>query len=449
MALSIIQKAIYFILALGVLVFVHELGHYLFARALGVKVLRFCIGFGTPLICKTSKKTGIEYAIAAIPLGGYVKMLDTREGQVPEELMPHEFNSQPIWKRFLIVFAGPLFNYIFAILALWMVFLGGEFSLKPIINEVIPQTRAENSGIQPGDEVLRVDQKEIKTFTELQLELMTAGLMSKKIPMVVRRGNEEISLSVDMIGFDPADHIKSFTKDFGVMSMGVSMAVVSPVSGDPASLAGLKEGDRIISVDSQKVITWNEMAKEIANSTGEQISLEVNRNNQQLIFNITPKIMKKGNKSYRVIGVKPVPISEDLWVKVDHNLASAFNRSLQESYRSTDLILKGVWSIITLKASIFNLSGPIQIADTVGKFAEYGIVHLARLLALLSISLGVLNLLPIPVLDGGHLFFYIVEAIRGRPLEPSSQEKFQTVGLAILAMIMGLAFYVDLQRAFS
>ncbi len=449
MALSILQKAIYFILALGILVFVHELGHYLFARALGVKVLRFCIGFGTPLAKFTSKKTGIEYALAAIPLGGYVKMLDTREGEVPEELMPQEFNSQPIWKRFLIVFAGPLFNYVFAILVFWMVFLGGEFSLRPIIGEVIPGTIAANSGLQPGDEVMQIDQKQVTTFSQFQLELMTAGLQARQLSMVVKRGGQQASLLVDMTDFDPADHIDSFSRDFGILSAANRSAAIEAIPNDPAYVAGLRDGDKIVSVDAEKVLTWNEMARKISGSSAEQIAIVVDRNGQELQFLITPKIVTEGELTRRVIGVKPAPVRDDLWVKVDHTLISAFNRGVEESVDSIEVILKGVWSMITGTASVKNLSGPIQIANTVGKFAEYGIVQLARLLALLSISLGILNLLPIPVLDGGHLFFYLVEAIRGRPLEPSSQEKFQTVGLAILAMIMGLAFYVDLQRVFN
>ncbi len=449
MALSILQKAVALIISLGILVFVHELGHYLFARALGVKVLRFCLGFGKPLAVFTSKKTGIEYAIAAIPLGGYVKMLDTREGDVPEELMSQEFNSQPIWKRFLIVFAGPFFNYVFAILVFWMVFLGGEFSLRPIIGEVIPGTIAANSGLQAGDEVVQIDQNEITTFSQFQLELMTAGLQARQLSMKVKRGEQQASLLVDMTDFDPAEHIESFSRDFGILSAANRPAVIKAIPNDPAYVAGLMDGDKVISVDADKVLTWNEMASKISDSGAEQIAVGVERNGQVLEFSITPKIVVEGELSRRVIGVKPAPIRDDLWVEVDHTLFSAFRRGVEESVDSTVLILKGVWSMVTGTASVKNLSGPIQIANTVGKYVEYGIVQLARLLALLSISLGILNLLPIPVLDGGHLFFYVVEALRGRPLEPSYQEKFQTVGLAILAMIMGLAFYVDLQRVFN
>ena len=440
MALSILQKAIYFILALGVLVFVHELGHYLFARALGVKVLRFCIGFGTPLAKFTSKKTGIEYALAAIPLGGYVKMLDTREGEVPEELMPQEFNSQSIWKRFLIVFAGPMFNYVFAILVFWMVFLGGEFSLRPIIGEVIPDTIAASSGLQAGDEVLSVGDKKLVSISDLQLELMTAGLQARQIDMQVSRDGKILNLSMDLTDFDPADHIESFAKDLGIGPLKSNPARVEPIADTPAYEAGMLSGDLVVGVDGVKVSDWNEMAEQIGKSEFGTIEIEYKRGQALSYVQIEP-LREDGHPK---IGVAPY-----LTILVEHDIISAFSRGIQESKDSTVLILKGVWSMVTGTASVKNLSGPIQIANTVGKFAEYGIVQLARLLALLSISLGILNLLPIPVLDGGHLFFYLIEAVRGRPLEPSSQEKFQTVGLAILAMIMGLAFYVDLQRVFN
>ncbi len=444
MVLSILQKAIALIISLGVLVFVHELGHYLFARMLGVKVIRFCIGFGKPLAIYTSKKTGIEYAIACIPLGGYVKMLDSREIDVDPEQMPCEFNSQPIWKRFLIVFAGPLFNYIFAILVFWIVFLGGELSLRPIIGEVIPETIASSSGLQSGDEVLQIAGNRITTLTNMQLELMTAGLQAKKVAMVVKRGGAEVELMVDMTNFDPADHIESFAKDFGVKPLANNPALISPVSGKPAFLSGLQDGDKIIAVDSQEVTSWNDMAQKINHSTGVMIKFDYKRGNQLLSVDVEPEIENNNGLTRRIIGVRPYSA-----VVVNHNIVSAFSRGIEEAYDSTLLIMKGVWSIVSGTASVKNLSGPIQIANTVGKFVEYGIVQLARLLALLSISLGILNLLPIPVLDGGHLFFYIIEAVRGRPLEEKAQEKFQTVGLAILVMVMTLAFYVDLQRVFN
>ncbi len=444
MVLSILQKAIALIISLGILVFVHELGHYLFARMLGVKVIRFCIGFGKPLAIYTSKKTGIEYAIACIPLGGYVKMLDSREIDVDPEQMPYEFNSQPIWKRFLIVFAGPLFNYIFAILVFWLVFLGGELSLRPIVGEVIPETVAAGSGIQSGDEVLQIDGNKIDTLTNLQLELMTAGLQAKKVAMVVKRGGDHVELMVDMTNFDPADHIESFAKDFGVKPLANNPALISPVSGKPAFLSGLQDGDKIIAVDSQEVTSWNDMAQKINHSTGVTIKFDYKRGNQLLSVDVEPEIENNDGLTRRIIGVRPYSA-----VVVNHNIVSAFSRGIEEAYDSTLLIMKGVWSIVSGTASVKNLSGPIQIANTVGKFVEYGIVQLARLLALLSISLGILNLLPIPVLDGGHLFFYIIEAVRGRPLEEKAQEKFQTVGLAILVMVMTLAFYVDLQRVFN
>ncbi len=444
MVLSILQKAIALIISLGILVFVHELGHYLFARMLGVKVIRFCIGFGKPLAVYTSKKTGIEYAIACIPLGGYVKMLDSREADVDPEQMTFEFNSQPIWKRFLIVFAGPFFNYVFAILVFWMVFLGGELSLRPIIGEVIPETIASNSGIKSGDEVLQIAGNKIATLTNLQLELMTAGLQAKKVAMVVKRGGDEVELMVDMTNFDPADHIESFAKDFGIKPLANNPALISPVPGKPAFFSGLQDGDKIIAIDSQKIASWNEMAQQIGESSGLTMKVDYQRGNDLFSVDVKPEIENSNGLIRRIIGVRPYSA-----VLVDHNIASAFGRGIEETYDSTVLIMKGVWSIVSGTASVKNLSGPIQIANTVGKFVEYGIVQLARLLALLSISLGILNLLPIPVLDGGHLFFYIIEAVRGRPLEEKAQEKFQTVGLAILVMVMTLAFYVDLQRVFN
>lgn len=444
MILSILQKAIALIISLGILVFVHELGHYLFARMLGVKVIRFCIGFGKPLAIYTSKKTGIEYAIACIPLGGYVKMLDSREVDVDPEQMSFEFNSQPIWKRFLIVFAGPLFNYVFAILVFWMVFLGGELSLRPIIGEVIPDTIAASSGIQSGDEVLQIADNKITTLTGLQLELMTAGLQAKKVPMIVNRGADEVELMVDMTNFDPADHIESFAKDFGIKPLVNNPALISPIQGKPAYIAGLRSGDRVLVIDSNKVSSWSEMAQQISESTGSTMMVDFKRGDSLLSVEIEPEIDGKGVNARRIIGVRPYST-----VIVDHTVATAFSRGVEEAYNSSVLIMKGVWSMVSGTASVKNLSGPIQIANTVGKFVEYGIVQLARLLALLSISLGILNLLPIPVLDGGHLFFYIVEAVRGRPLEEKAQEKFQTVGLAILVMVMTLAFYVDLQRVFN
>ena len=449
---DIIVKLLSFLLAIGILVSVHEFGHFWVARKLGVKVLRFSIGFGRPLWQWRGRQDGTEYVIAAIPLGGYVKMLDEREGEVEQAEVHRAFNRQSLPVRSAVVVAGPLFNFLFAIVAFWCVFMLGETGLRPLVGDVAEGSIAESVGLRTGDEILAVGGEQTPTWGLVIQELVAASVSDGMLPIDVRnRDGERMQhqLATSQLG-DLAE-----TQDLlGHLGVQPERPKVPPVfgkllPGEPAEQAGLQVGDRILLADGKAMPDWAAWVDYVQQRPQQPIRLQVQRDGETLDVLLVPAELQRGDEVIGRIGAANQPVEGLIdRYRVEYSLGPvlAFTAAVSRTAEYSVLTLKVIWRILTGQASVQNLSGPFSIADAAGKTASYGLVYFLKFLAIVSISLGVLNLLPIPVLDGGHLLYFAVEAVRGGPLPENWLIQGQKIGLILLAALMALAFYVDIQR---
>jgi len=441
-----------FLVALGILITVHEFGHFWVARKLGVKVLRFSIGFGRPLWRRTGRVDGTEYVVAAIPLGGYVKMLDEREGPVASNELERAFNRQSLGVRTAIVVAGPLFNFLFAILAFWLIFVTGDTGTRPWIGPVTEDSIAWQAGFRPGDEMLSVGERKTPTWETAVYALLRESVEDGDLEVRVRdsRGGEQLYRL-------PGDQLAGLAEDGNILdAIGLTARrpEVAPVigrivPGEPAEQAGLQEGDRILAVDGKPVDTWSELVSIIRDRPGKPLQLDVQRGSSQLTIPLLVGVREQGGQRIGRIGAG-VEVPEGLYdqyrTEVRLGPLDALGAASVKTWDLSLFMLKMLGRMVTGEASVKNLSGPISIAQTAGKTASYGVVYFLKFLAMISISLGVLNLLPIPVLDGGHLFFFFIEAVKGSPLSDEWQMQGQRIGIALLLALMGLAFYVDISR---
>jgi regulator of sigma E protease len=449
---SLIFTLVSFIVALGILIAVHEFGHFWVARKLGVKVLRFSIGFGRALWRRTSKIDGTEYVVAAIPLGGYVKMLDEREAPVEPEERHRAFNRQSLGVRSAIVVAGPLFNFIFAILAFWFIFVTGDTGLKPIVGKVEGGSIAEQAGFTHGDEILAVADQPTPSWESVVYAMLSEALDSTNLHIVVRSqtGVEHV-YQVASEGFSELAEDGMLLQNLGLSP---DRPVLPPVigtvlDGEPAALAGLKPGDRIASVDGVEVKDWSDWVDYVRERPGQALVLEVDRKGDYIAMDVTPLTIEEDGERYGRIGAGvsvPDDLMDDYRAVVKYGPIDAIGHSVYKTWDLSLLMLRMLGKMIIGEVSVKNLSGPISIADSAGKSASYGFSYFLKFLAVVSVSLGVLNLLPIPVLDGGHLFFFLIEGIKGRPLSDRFMEQGQKIGLLILLVLMSIAFYVDINR---
>jgi regulator of sigma E protease len=434
-----------FLAAIAILVTVHEYGHFWVARKLGVKVLKFSIGFGKPIFSWRRKNDPTEYVIGAIPLGGYVKMLDEREGDVPEEEKHQAFNRQSLGVRTAVVFAGPLFNFLFAILAIWFVFVVGSDDIEPVIGQVVEESIAEKAGFMAGDSIVSIDGKDVQSWGQHQFYMLHQAMKSNQIEVGVSSvQNGDRTLVVDFAEIDQRSiSSQPITSQIGIWPPAPPAKVTTVVEGSPAESAGLVNGDQILAIDGVEVEDWIDMATRISERPGEEVTLVVLRDGQEISVTLTTDSVEAEGKTYGRIGLYRPQLEnmtfqlgplESIWAAIDYN------------WRMTAITLRSLGRMLTAQMSSENLSGPITIARIAGQTVESGYSDFLKFLAIISISLGLINLLPIPVLDGGHLMYFAIEAITGR--EPS--EKFmlwgQQVGIAMIVMLMGLAFYNDILR---
>jgi regulator of sigma E protease len=441
-----------FVIALGILVTVHEFGHFWVARRLGVKVLRFSIGFGRPLWLRRGKRDGTEYVIAAIPLGGYVKMLDENEEEVPQQELHRAFNRQPLWKRVSIVLAGPMFNFLFAILAYWMVFVAGVDGIKPIVGRVIENSLAQQGGFRVGDEIVTIDGKPNRSWDEHRLYLFSQAFKQRQIPVeVVDVDGARQAREIDLRQL-PLSEINSALLERGIGLLGY-IPEVKPIIGkvqanSPADAAGLRAADRIVGINGQRIDSWLEIVKLIQPLGGKVVRMEVERSGQSMSFDVVPERMQVDGKEIGRVGIEPSPleIPHELRVKIRYGPAEALKTSLESTWTMSILTIKMLVKIVQLEVSTKNISGPLTIAQYAGHTVRIGFVQFLVFLAVVSISLGVLNLLPIPILDGGHLLYYLIEAIKGGPLSKEALAWGQQVGIVLLFALMSLAFYNDIVR---
>jgi len=445
----------HFIVAIGLLVFIHEFGHFWVARKAGVKVLRFSIGFGKVIWSFQKTKDSTEYVLSAIPLGGYVKMVDEREGEVSEEDLPFSFNRQSLLARAAIVVAGPIFNLLLAVVLLWAVFILGQTGMRPIIGDIETASIAADAGFSKGDEILSVNGENSPTWSEAMNLLFTSAMQGDQQIKVLVKTQDEIEKNylIELTEQD-ADNIEGLYKRLGLKPWTPTLLpVIGKVVDDlPASLAGLQTGDLIISADNEIINEWMQWVDYVRSRPEMAIKLIVEREGVRLPITITPETVETENKSFGRIGAA-VEVPNDLIdsLKVTYSLGpiDAISAALEKTWFYSTSTLQMISKMVIGKASTDNLSGPISIAQYAGQSAEMGLVHFLKFMALVSVSLGVLNLLPIPVLDGGHLMFLIVEAIKGSPVSEKVQLMFQQTGLLILVSLMIFAVFLDIERLFQ
>jgi regulator of sigma E protease len=450
---GLLYSFVFFVIAIGVLVTFHEFGHYWVARKLNVKVLRFSVGFGKPLLVWRRKIANdeIEYAISAIPLGGYVKMLDEREAPVDTTEKHRAFNTQPVAKRAAIVVAGPLFNFILAIILYWVVFLNGEDGTRPIISPVESSIAAQ-AGFENEDEIISVGDVPVPTWQAFRLELIDQGIDGGELTVVVKTADNQLLTRSLNIG---DRHILANSEDV-IDQLGFELwrPELPPVIGGTtdsgaAHRAGLLAGDRILSVNGEAINDWAAVVDVVQKHPEQLLRFLIDRNGVELTLHVTPDVRKQNEQQTGYIGAYqdiPEEVLAKLQSHVDYNIVEAASKAVEKTWSMSLLTLRVLGKMLLGEAALENISGPITIATYAGITASISMISYIGFLAVISVSLGVLNLLPVPMLDGGHLFYYLLEVIKGSPVSEKFEEIAQQIGLALLLMLMALAMYNDIQR---
>jgi regulator of sigma E protease len=454
--MSLLDYLIPFAIGLGILIAVHEYGHYWVARRCGVKVLRFSIGFGRPLLRWKAGADGTEWALGAFPLGGYVKMLDEREAPVAAHELHRAFNRQTVGRRMAIVAAGPLANLALAVVLYWGLNLVGVEELRARVSLVPGATAAASAGFVDGDLVTRVAEEDIHSWQDFRWAILRHALDERSVGVEVERdGAVARSLEINLAGFELVEGGPDLLSQVGLRPFRpvIPALVGRLVAGGPADQAGLREGDRVVAIDGQSIETWQQMVERIRGAVGVALVFAVERSGGRLETRITPEAAtdNQGHQFGRIgIAVAESAVGrEEMFTTVRYGPVEGLWRAMRQTWETSALSLSVMGRMLTGEVSWKNLSGPVTIADYAGQSARMGLDHYLKFLALISISLGVLNLLPIPVLDGGHLLYYSIELIKGGPIPERLMEIGQQVGLALLVMLMAFAFYNDITRLVS
>ena len=447
---EILQAIVFFIISVGVLITFHEFGHFWIARFFNVKILRFSIGIGRSIYIKRFGKDQTEFSIGLLPLGGYVKMLDDREGEVTEEEKKREFNSKPIWQRFCIVLAGPIFNFIFAIFMYSIIYSIGVNALKPIIGDVEPSSISEESGFVKDQEILAINGIKTPTWPTV-VDSLVSNIVSENIvsiDVINADGDKQaLNLNLSNISIDEIADGNLLNKlGLSIVKFELPAIIGEIEKNSPAEASRLLKNDRIIAVNSNLINSWGELVEIIKGNPGEYLNVEILRDETLINIQLKPENYQLDDENIGRIGVRPA-INNDLYDSYyaleQYSIHLAILRAFHKTWEMSVLTLKVLAKMITGDASVKNLSGPISIAKYAGQSASIGMTQLLTFLAIVSISLGVLNLLPIPLLDGGHLVYYVIEFITGKPVSDSIQITGQQIGLVLLLGLMGLALYND------
>lgn len=452
-----------FVGAIALLVVIHELGHYWVARRCGVKVLRFSVGFGKVVYSKRFANSDTEWVISAIPLGGYVRMVDEREGEVAPEDLPYAFNRQPVLRRMAIVVAGPLANFMLAIALYWTLFVYGVPGLKPMLGDVPPGSPAAIAQLQEGEIILSINGEAVPNWEELRWVLLELTLR-QDAGEVAQHGEVKIEAQdasgarsfhlLDIGSLEAKDLDGEFLDKLGLHPYRPPiLPVIGRVAEDSvAQRAGLQEGDRILRANGVAIQRWNEVVEVVRMHPGKTVQLDIQRGEKALSITVVPQAVAESGKTVGKIGAAS-QVDHAAWqamlTEVSYGPLEAFGRSLRKTWETSVISLKMLGKMVLGEISMKNLSGPITIADYAGQSAEMGVAAYFGFLALISISLGVLNLLPIPLLDGGYLLYYVAELVKGSPVSEQAWEIGQKIGIALLGILMVFAIYNDIYRLIS
>jgi len=448
--------ALWFIVAVSLLVTVHEFGHYWVARRLGFKVLRFSVGFGRPLFSRTAGPDQTEYVIAAIPLGGYVKMLDEREGPVASEDLARSFTRKPPWQRIAVLLAGPAFNIAFAIIVLWgMFWASGITEFKPVVGDVLKDSIAARGGLRSGDQFLSINGAPVAGQRDVMFDLLDA-VSSRGVANLTVRGKDGTTRTANLNVPDHDERVRLTEPAALLHGLGFEFwlpplpsVLGSVLSGGPAEKAGLKAGDRITAINGEPVAQFRDIVSRVSTHPGETLTFDYQRNGATHSVRIPVASEKAEGKLIGRIQAGPSKLPDDMVIQIDLSAGAALGRAAEEAWNMTALQGRLFWRMVLGQFSMKNLNGPLSIAEYAGDSAEAGVASFMSFLVLISLSLGFLNLLPIPILDGGQIVFQLVEWLKGSPLSERAQAFGQQVGIALLILLMGVALFNDIARQLS
>ena len=453
--MSFLTTVVAVIVALGSLILIHELGHYFVARALGVKVLRFSIGFGRALISREYGADRTQWVIAVFPLGGYVKMVDEREGPVAAADLPRAFNRQSVGRRIAIVAAGPIANFLLAIVVYWVLFVSGMPGLRPIIDAPPAASVAHFAGFKRGETLTRVGAEPVSTWQDARWALLQHAVnrTTVRVEVVDEKGYIEIR-NLDLSAVTPEDLDGDFLRAVGLQRLNPPIAPVlgQVIAGGAAERAGLRVGDRVVAVDGDDVSQWQEVVAAVRARPGQRLEFVIDRAGARSTVSVTTDAVQEGKRAIGRIGAAPRTDPEAVraaMTEVRYGIGESMVRAVAKTWETSVFSLRMLGKMLLGQISLKNLSGPITIADYAGQSAQVGWIAYLSFVALISISLGVLNLLPVPLLDGGHLMYYVIELFKGRPVSERAMQIGQHIGMAVLFTLMILALYNDVNRLIS
>lgn len=444
--LSFIWSLAAFIVALGVLITVHEFGHFWVARRCGIKVERFSVGFGKAL-WRRRDRLGTEYVIALIPLGGYVKMLDERVESVPPELRHQSFNNKTVWQRAAVIAAGPIANFLFATFAYWLVFIHGVPGVRPVTGEILNGSVAAEAQILPGMELKAVDGIETPDWDAVRMALVgKIGDAEVTLSMAPFGSSQRVEKRVDLRNWHFEPDKQDPVVALGIEPRGpeIETVLAQVQANSPASAAGLQAGDRIVKVDGQPLADWRGFVNLVRESPNKAIAVDVERQGETVSLTLTPAA--KGTEGFAGVVPRVLPLPEEYKTVRQYGPFAAIGEAGEKTWQLMKLTVGMLGKLVTGDVKLNNLSGPISIAQGAGMSAEYGMIYYLMFLALISVNLGIINLFPLPVLDGGHLLFLAIEKIKGKPVSERVQDFSYRIGSILLVLLMGLALFNDFSR---